>query len=74
MVKELRVLYLMALGKNPTDFRVWATHYSLMAMFMEATLEKYGFEQMAPNPPSIPTFDKEMKSKVAGMILDYVRF
>ena len=74
MVKELRVLYLMALGKNPTNFRIWATHHALMVMFMEGTLEKIGFEQMAPNPTHIPTFDKEMKNKIAQMVLDYVRF
>ena len=72
MNKELKVLYLMALGKKPINFRIWATHKAIMLMFAEATEEKYGIP--CGSTPYLPTFSVEMKNKVAGMILDYVRF
>jgi hypothetical protein len=70
MGDEVKTLYVLALGKKPLDFRIWAAGKAIMAMYAEAMEEETGLKVGSMPAAPYPRINDE----VAQMILDYVRF
>jgi hypothetical protein len=70
MSDEVKTLYVLALGKKPLNFRVWAAGKAIMAMYAEAMEEETGLK--VGSMPAAPY--PHINDEVAQMILDYVRF